>query len=300
MRKFLILLLLISLSSMLMMPQAQDSQPAPFATNTPIVPQMREQPLHVIVISMDGARPDAILQVDTPILQSLAAEGAFSWQAQTILPAVTVPAHASLLTGLDVAEHGINTNNYNTEELGLPTFLSIAAEHGYSTAMIVGKNKLDQFHYPESVAYTFALSGDKSVIDAAIEALNNGAQVLFVHLPNPDYFGHLSGWMSPQYLAELPNTDAQIGRLLTALEERQIRDSTLLIITADHGGHEKEHGADIPEDRLIPLIINGFGVQVGVEMENVDITQIAATVLYALQLPIPDDMGEPLSEIFVQ
>jgi predicted AlkP superfamily pyrophosphatase or phosphodiesterase len=299
MRKLIIVLLLIFLSSILITPNAQDSHPAAFATNTPVALPSRETPSHVIVISMDGARPDAILQVDAPVLHRLAATGAASWQAQTILPSVTVPAHASMLTGLDVAEHGINTNTYNTEKLGLPTFLSIAAENGYATAMIVGKNKLEQLHYPDTVAYTFATSGDRSVIDAAIVALDNGAQVLFIHMPNPDYFGHLSGWMSPQYLAELPNTDAQIGRLLAALDERQIRASTLLIITADHGGHDRIHGADIPEDRLIPLIINGFGVQAGVELENASITQVAATVLYALNLPIGEDMATPLIEAFI-
>jgi predicted AlkP superfamily pyrophosphatase or phosphodiesterase len=299
MRKILIVLLFICLSSILLIPQAQDTQATPFATNTAMVPHIMAQASHVIVISMDGARPDAILQVDTPVLQSLAAGGAATWQAQTVLPAVTVPAHASMLTGLEVAEHGLDNNNYNSEALGLPTFISLAAESGYLTAMVVGKNKLDQFHYPENVAFTFATLGDRSVIDAAIAALDDGVQVLFVHLPNPDFFGHLSGWMSPQYLAELPNTDAQIGRLLQALEERQIRDSTLLIITADHGGHDKKHGGDIPEDRLIPMIINGFGVQAGVELENVSVTQVAATVLYALQMPIPADMAEPMREAFV-
>jgi predicted AlkP superfamily pyrophosphatase or phosphodiesterase len=299
MRKILIVLLILCFSSILLVPQAQDTQPTPVATNTPIVPRIMVQASHIIVISMDGARPDAILQVDSPVLQSLAAGGAATWQAQTVLPAVTVPAHASMLTGLEVAEHGLDNNNYNNEALGLPTFISLAAERGYLTAMIVGKNKLDQFHYPENVAFTFATSGDSSVIDAAIDALDDGVQVLFVHLPNPDYFGHLSGWMSPQYLAELPNTDAQIGRLLAALEERQILDSTLLIITADHGGHDRKHGGDIPEDRLIPMIINGFGVQAGVELENISVTQVAATVLYALQMPIPDEMAEPIREAFV-
>ena len=300
MQKFITALLVIFLSGIFITPQAQDTNTTTFVTNTPIAPQDVEHPSHVIVISMDGARPDAILQVDTPVLQSLALEGAVSWQAETVMPAATVPAHASLLTGLEVDEHGVNTNSYNTEKLGLPTFLSIAAESGYAAAMIVGKDKLDQFHYPETVAYAFPTSGDRTVINAAIASIDNGAQVLFVHLPNPDYFGHLSGWMSPQYLAELPNTDAQIGRLLAALDERQIRASTLLIITADHGGHDKVHGADIPEDRLIPLIVNGFGVETGTELENASITQIAATVLYALDLPIPEDMAEPLLAAFTQ
>jgi predicted AlkP superfamily pyrophosphatase or phosphodiesterase len=222
---FIGLLLLLPLSA-----QESTEQPNAFATNTPI-PNERSIPSHIIVISMDGARPDAIQSVDAPVLQSLAASGAVDWQAQTVWPSATIPAHASLLTGLSVEEHGLNNNNYSTEILGLPTFLSIAAENGIPSAMLVGKNKLDQFHYPESVYYEFATSGDGSVVDAAINRLIAGDRLLWVHLPNPDYFGHSTGWMSETYLYELQNTDRQIGRLLATLDELGFRESSLIIIT---------------------------------------------------------------------
>jgi phosphopentomutase len=198
---------------------------------------------------------------------------------------------------LSVEEHGVDENNYNTETLDLPTFLSIASEAGIPSAMIVGKNKLDQFHYPDSVYYEFATSGDSSVVDAAIQRLILGDRLLFVHLPNPDYFGHSTGWMSESYLYELGNTDRQIGRLLTALDELGVLETSLIIITADHGGHEQEHGY-LPEDQTIPLILAGYGVQAGTILEDSEISQVAATVLWALDLPVPADMDEALFEAF--
>jgi predicted AlkP superfamily pyrophosphatase or phosphodiesterase len=267
------------------------------ATATPL-PIINPAPTHVLVISMDGARPDAIQAIDAPVLQALAASGAVDWQSQTILPSATVPAHASMLTGLSVEEHGIDSNNYNTETLDLPSFLSIASEAGIPSAMIVGKNKLDQFHYPDSVSYEFARSGDGSVVDAAIQRLILGDRLLFIQLPNPDYFGHSTGWMSETYLFELGNTDRQIGRLLTALEEMGIRETSLIIVTADHGGHEQEHGSSLPEDQTIPLILAGSGVQAGTILEDTRITQIAATVLWALGLPLPSNADEALFEAF--
>lgn len=295
MRRFIFFLIFI-LAFLPLSAQENTETPNAFATNTPIA-ETRIIPSHVIVISMDGARPDAILQSDTPVLQGLALSGAVDWEAQTILPAATIPAHASLFTGLSVEEHGLEHNSYDTETLDLPTFLSIAAENGIPSAMIVGKNKLDQFHYPETVYYEFPTSGDGSVVDAAIQRLEAGDKLLFVHLPNPDYFGHSTGWMSETYLYELGNTDRQIGRLLTTLEEMGLLETSLIIVTADHGGHEMEHGY-APEDRIIPLIIAGNGVQAGLVLENSQITQIAATVLWAMDLPIPPEMDAPLLNAF--
>jgi len=266
----------------------------PWGQDTDEPAKVPEAPSHVIVISMDGARPDAIQSVRAPVLQRLAEEGAVAWDAQTIFPPATVPAHASLLTGLAVDDHGVNHNSYSTEKLELPTFLSIASEANIPTGMIVGKNKLDQFHYPQSVHYEFATSGDGSVIDVAIDRLNAGDQLLFIHMPNPDYFGHSSGWMSSVYLYELQNTDYHIGRLLAVMEEMQIMPTSLIIITADHGGHGVVHGADIAEDMTIPLIVYGLGVPGRTVLEDVSIVNVAATVLEALDLPLPDQVTSSL------
>jgi hypothetical protein len=59
-----------------------------------------------------------------------------------------------------------------------------------------------------------------------------------------------------------------------------------------------EHGSNLPEDMTIPLIIAGANVQAGITLENSHITQIAATVLWALNLPIPPEMDAPLLQAF--
>src|SRR5689334_7434800 len=70
-----------------------------------------ERPTHVIVISLDGTRPDAILQAETPNLQALATGGGVDWEATTVLPSATLPAHTSMLTGLSVEQHGVDYNS---------------------------------------------------------------------------------------------------------------------------------------------------------------------------------------------
>lgn len=276
-----IYLLLIALLLCIQPISAQDSPPTPTIT-------------HVIVISIDGARPDAILQAETPVLQELAQTGAVDWEAQTINPSVTVPAHTSLLTGLDPSDHGILHNNYSVERVVQPTFISIAQDAGYRTAIIAGKEKFIQFHQDEDTYYEFVRTGDPGVTDKTIELLEDGYEVLFVHLPTTDFFGHLLGWMSGAYIYELRNTDANIGRIVDALDDLNIRESTLIIITADHGGHDHGHGQSLPVDMTIPLILNGAGIEPNTILEDTHITQIASTVLLALGLEPAELMHIPL------
>ena len=252
----------------------------------------------VLVISLDGGRPDTILQAETPNMHQLAEGGALDWYAQTIFPPATLPGHASMLTGLSVEQHGLSHNDsiYPCPVLEAPTFLTLAAQAGLRAAMVVGKAQLCQFHQSDEVDYFFEQSGDRSVVDRGLQLLAEDYQVIFLHFPNPDYFGHLTGWMSDTSLYELRNTDYQIGRLLEAVDEH-----TLVILTADHGGHEMEHGSDIPEDMTIPFIIAGPGVKAGADLQHIEVnvTDTAATVLWALGIPLPDNLtGRPVVEAF--
>lgn len=257
-----------------------------------ITPQPTPDITHVIVISIDGARPDGILQADTPILQQLATGGAVDWQAQTVSLSATIPAHTSLLTGLSVDEHGITHNDYSTIRIESPTFISLAQAAGYKTAIVAGKEKFIQFHQDEDTYYEFVRTGDPGVADQTIELLEDGYEVLLVHLPNTDFFGHLIGWMSDTYIFELGNTDDQIGRIIDTLDELGIRETTLIIITADHGGHDQGHGQGTPEDMTIPMILNGPGIVPHTILEDTSIMQVAATVLEALDLQLAVDIAE--------
>ena len=278
------------------------------ATETPASAMPPPNVERVIVISLDGARSDAIQQASAPILQRLAAEGAVDWHATTTDPSVTLPAHTSMLTGLSVAEHGVT---YNDTPPDCPpikplTFISVAADNGYSAGFVTGKEKFCIYDQRDTVDYTFAREGDRSVADRAIELLEDGTQVIFAHFPNPDYFGHSTGWMSETYIKELNSTDFQVGRIVEALENLNLLDQTLIIITADHGGHDFGHGTTLPEDATIPWIIYGVGVEPGTELNGIINADTAATVLWALGLPLPVGSAEqstasrPIIEAFTR
>ena len=82
---------------------------------------------------------------------------------------------------------------------------------------------------------------------------------MFVHFPSTDNVGHAIGWGTPQQLAAVETADKQLARVLAALDEAGVLGSTLIILTADHGGAGKEHGPDDPRARHIPWIAVGRG-----------------------------------------
>ena len=295
-----VLVVLCGLLATLALVQAGMRVQAAHVSALPRPPAMIER---VLVVSLDGARPDALEPAPAPRLLALAERGAHTWQARTVLPAVTLPAHASMLTGLDVADHGVTYNDLpamTCPAIQPITFLALAALAGFRPAMVVGKEKLCVFRQTPAIDYTFAGAGDPSVADAVIEKLDAGDDVLFAHFPGPDYFGHLTGWMSETYVNQIRRTDEQVGRVLDALDERGLTDQTLIIVTADHGGHDFGHGEDIPEDRLIPWIIAGPGVVSGLDLgESIHLADTAATVEWALGLPRPANAsGRPALAAF--
>lgn len=280
-----------------------DSQPVENDLSPAIGPASIQ---NVVIVSIDGLRPDALAQADTPILDGLIMAGAYSPAAQSVLPSVTLINHASMLGGMRPAKHGIDWNDHRPElgQIKGPTVFSVAHEAGFSTAMVVGKAKLEHLVLPDSVdTYIYAGFLDGQVMEQARLVIEAGLpSLLFIHLPDVDSAGHASGWMSPGQLRAISRTDSLLGELMVALAEEQVLTDTLLIVTADHGGVDKAHGGDTPEEMTIPWLAVGPGVPAGLRLQS-DITvyDTAATALDALGLAIPPEWdGRPVREIFAQ
>jgi predicted AlkP superfamily pyrophosphatase or phosphodiesterase len=260
----------------------------------------------VVIISIDGLRPDALELADTPTLDALRRAGAYSPHAQAVLPSVTLVNHASMLGGMSPDKHGIswNENDPRRGKITGPTLFSVAHEAGFSTAMVAGKPKFEHLVLPGSVdQYIYAGFTDSQVVADALPVIEQGLpDLLFIHLPDVDSAGHLTGWLMPAQIATIGTTDSQIGALVAALKEGGYLDTTLLIITSDHGGSDFAHGSASPEDTTIPWLAVGPGVPAGLSLTGEIITyDTAATALYALGLPVPEAWdGKPVKEIFSQ
>lgn len=136
------------------LPPAPTASPEPTSTSTPILPPPVTR---VVIISIDGLRPDAIDLAPMPTLQEIMKTGAYSLEAQTVTPSTTLPAHASMLSGLCPSAHGVTWDEYLPDRgyaLGTDLF-DLAHASGLRTVMVVGKEKLRQVTEPASLD-TFA------------------------------------------------------------------------------------------------------------------------------------------------
>lgn len=276
--------------------------PPPTITFTPTPPISR-----VLIVSFDGLRPEAIEAADMVNVLALMQSGAYTLNARTTMPSSTLPSHASMLTGMCPAKHIVRWNEYvpqNGYARGTDIF-DLVHGAGLQTAMVVGKEKLRQVTEPASTDF-FAFVDETDKIDdfatiqgLAISQVKVGFNLMFVHFPNGDLVGHDAGWMSRQQLNSYAADDKKLGLILQALKARGMYDDTIIIVTADHGGHDTSHGTDAPEDMTIPWIISGPRVVPAQLTAQVYTMDTAATTAFVLGLPLPPEWdGWPVFEAF--
>lgn len=281
---------------------ATATQPPTETPTLPATPTPAPRARRVVILSIDGLRPDAIALVPMQRLLGLMQNGAYSLSAQTTYPSVTLSAHASMLTGLCPSDHGVNWNDYIPENgyaQGADLF-DLARAAGLRTDMYVTKKKLVQLTEPSSLDnYVFVNDRDTVLMERLLAEFPQDFGVLFIHFGITDGMGHSYGWLSPQQLSVLYRADEALGQLLDELDARGLRSQTLIIVTADHGGHDSTHGSNSPEDMTIPWIASGAGIQPRALTTLIHTTDTAATAAFALGLPIPPEWnGVPVYEAF--
>lgn len=258
----------------------------------------------MIIISEDGMRPDALMDVRPPVHTALLARAAYSMNARTIRHASTLPSHAAMLSGFDVDAHGLDWNAWKPERgyIRVPTVFDAAEHAGKGAAAFVGKRKLEHIAHPGSVD-RFSRPGIfcKTVVaEAARYFVDKRPQVEFVHFSDPDERGHVDGWMSDPQFSAIRHSDACLGTMIDAVAAAGLDGETLFILSSDHGGHGHNHSGRTKEDRLIPWIVWGPGVRPGHRLlTKVNTMDTAATTLWALGYPAPPGLvGRPVKEAF--
>jgi arylsulfatase A-like enzyme len=293
--------LLIVLASATLMP-AQTTRPSASADARPL-PTTRHAGAKVqraLVISVDGLRPDVLLRADAPRIRALAAGGSFTYWARSTPHSITLPTHVSMLTGVEPGAHGIMWNG----DLPLaepvyprvPTLFELAKKAGYSTGVVTGKSKFKTINKPGSIDFAYwpdeSKSDDKDVaLHAGQMIRSDRPDVMFVHLPGVDTAGHKFGWGTAEQLAAVASVDRSLGQILDTLAEQQLLDTTLIILTADHGGAGKSHGPDDFRSRHIPWIVCGPGIRKNYDLTNnrdlvVDVYDTFNTVCTLLDIKI--------------
>ena len=288
-----------------------------------------QAPPSVLLISIDTLRADRLgsygyAAAATPILDRLAARGLRFEQAATVAP-LTLPAHASLLSGTFPTFHGVRDNGsfYLGDEL--TTLAESLSARGYRTGGFVGAFVLDRRwgiaqgfdHYFDGFdlsRYDMAAGLDAAqrpgseVVDQTLAWLAEGSAqdperpfLAWMHLYDPHspytppdpYRTRFPPTMQGAYDAEIAATDAQVGRLLDYLESVGRLDRTLVVVVADHGESlgehgEQQHGFFVYDAAVrIPLIVAGPGVPARVVSDQVRIVDVMPTILDLVGVETP-------------
>lgn len=264
----------------------------------------------VILVVLDGLRPDLITSSWLPCLHALAQRGAHTFAGTTVQPSVTAAALASLFTGVSPEVHGIVGETSLRPRLGhrltlLPRALARAGipMAGHMRGLPWGTRTIGTLLAAQlGMRTTFGGDDAEEILDRALPALRAAHRgVTYLHWPDADLAGHAWGWMSPHYRAAARRLDAAMVRLL---EVSGVLDdpSTVLIALADHGGggqRADDHDSPHPHDVTIPILMAGGQVQRGALPAGSSPLDVCATVpwLFGLEPPAAWS-GRPLREAF--
>lgn len=247
--------------------------------------------MKVLLILSDGMRPDAI--AGQKLFEYLKENGTYCMNAQTVMPSVTLPCHMSLFHSVDPERHGTTTNIYVPQMRPVSGLFEQLNKKGKNCAMVYSWEELRDVVRPDILCRSVCVSGHKYGYEAASKELYETAKdwlkrpeidFLFLYFGNPDAIGHDKGWMSEEYQQAVKKDCDMVGGLI-----QELSDEWRFVYTADHGGHGRMHGLDIPEDMTIPLFFIGQGFEAGKEMENLSIKDIAPTIAALFEAEIPKE-----------
>ncbi len=255
-------------------------------------------PDKVVLILVDGMRPDGLTQCGHPFAQRLLSLSAHALDAQTVYPPVTLPCHMSLFHSVDPDRHGILSNGYVPQARPIVGLFDQLDRFGKKCAFFNTWEELRDLSRPDHLHTYLCINQhkqpdtDKKITEAAISYLRREQpDFLFLYLGETDEVGgHDAGWMSETYLGCVRNALDCIQDVHAHLPE-----GYTLIVTADHGGHGRSHGANIPEDMTIPVCFCGPRFAPGQTLEGVSIKDVAVTVAALLGVPkVREWEGSPL------
>ena len=276
----------------------------------------------LLLITFDTARYDRFgtngdTRASTPSVDALAAGGLVFDRAYASVP-ITLPSHATILSGLEPNVHGVGDNSSFRVPEQIELLPERLARAGYETAAFVsalvlgpetgidqgfGEYGIQTRRRADPLDLTVPQRAASEVTDDALawlaEREGDAPIFLWAHYYDP----HLPRDLEPPfdampdaYRAEIAYADAELGRLLAGLDAARAGRQRWTVFTADHGESLGEHGemthALLAYDSSlhVPLVISGPGLKPGRSDTRVGHADLVPTLLVALGLPAPPEL----------
>ena len=277
----------------------------------------------VILFVLEGFGQDSLKSGAMPSLDKLVKNGAVTWSATGVTPALRLPTMASVVTGMPVEKHGITWNFFEigrgySRSPSLYDYLDLSG--GRDSAIFYMDESLYQLARPEP--YTdHQLCGalrpecDSAKITAYIQQYFTKAtsghgyghaipalpHLLVVHLPEAGRAGVAHGWNSKEYRNGLRAIDGAIQSVLDLFKQYKLADRTTIIVTSlSRPGEDPGAETSTTESPLLPWIVSGAGIKPGqIIRRPISIIDTGATVMQLLGLDTHTEWdSKPVEEIF--
>lgn len=284
---------------------------------------------NILLVTFDTTRADRMGAYGysdglTTAFDKLAERGVVFERAYAPCP-ITLPSHATMLTGLYPPEHDLRVNGVGRLSSEIPFLPEILKQQGYDTAAFIaaapvlgaqfGLNRGFDNYDDEPAGSSFRtrpFGGERrdgeEVVNLALDWLQQRTDNPFfcwIHLydahgpydPYEDVYG--DRFKEEPYNAGVAWEVQQFDRVNTWLAEQQLDDNTLIVIVGDHGegleDHgEHEHGMMVYDTTLhVPLVFAGLDAcRPGTRVDSVvSLVDLMPTLLELLQLPLPENMS---------
>jgi hypothetical protein len=222
----------------------------------------------VLLIGIDGCRPDALLAANTPTLDGLINNGIFSPHALNNDITISGPGWSAILCGVWSNKHLVTGNDFeeNNYYNYPPLFERIEAyNEELHTASICNWDPINDYIVQDYSDYKLNVSSDADVsLEACDYLANNDPDLLFLHFDDVDHAGHAEGFSPdiPEYIAAIEGVDAYITPILTSITQRPnyATEDWLFLVTTDHGGINTSHGGSSIEEETVFVIASGDNI----------------------------------------
>lgn len=269
---------------------------------------------YIVLIGIDGVSAEGFQYANTPVINGLIKEGCISLKARGVMPTVSAPNWASILSGAGPEQHGVTSNNWTLTNQGFeptardadgyfPTIFTLINKQipKSVTGMFYDWDWLGTFINKKYVTKQILSDKYQIVTSDAVDFIKKEKPVFtFIYYGHPDEVGHSKGHGTKEYFQSISEIDAEIGKVINALKETEIYTNSTIIITSDHGGIGFGHGGESMIELEVPWIISGKGIRKNTLLElPVDHLNTAPTIAKILGLKVPIEwIGRPVNEAF--
>lgn len=251
----------------------------------------------VILILIDGMRPDGFLKCGNPFIHKIMERSSYTLSAKTVYPSMTLPCHLSLFLSVPPQRHGTTTNTYTPPVRPVDGLIDRINTFGGVNAMYYSWEPLRDISDPKSLCFSEYVdlgrvnNTDDYLTERSIERIKqNDPDFVFLYLGETDEKGHEHGWMEEEYLSCISNAISCAEKIY-----EEFSSTHTIILTADHGGHDRTHGSEDDADMLIPVFFTGESFTPDTVLNDITILDIAPTIAKVMDIPaVKEWEGKPV------